>query len=74
MYCPPGVPEISGKLHGFPTHFGMPNTELAPPDQSPYQHRSLEGPFGDIHNQHRPLWGDPEVMFSTLITFISNIC
>ena len=45
-YFPPGVPEISGKLQGFPTHLGIPNTELAPPDHSPYQHLNLGGPFG----------------------------
>ena len=44
-YLPPGVPVISGKVQGLPTHLGMPKTELAPPDQSPYQHLSLDGPF-----------------------------
>ena len=39
------IPEISGNVQGFPTHLGIPNTELDPPDHSPNQHLSLGGPF-----------------------------
>ena len=45
LYLPPDVPEMLGKMQGFPTHLGIPKTELEPPDQSPNQQRNLEGPL-----------------------------